>query len=82
MTPFRGAVRAGWSLGRVVAVFVWVSALGSAQAPARPGAPPGQERPERPPGESPASGARIPTVTPQSYPPEQIQAGQPLFASR
>lgn len=82
MTPFRGAVRAGWLLGMVVVACVWVSVLGYAQAPARPAGAPAQERPERPPGESPASGARIPTVTPQSYPPEQIQAGQPLFASR
>lgn len=82
MTPFRGAVRAGWSLGMVALACVWLSALGSAQAPTRPGAGAAQERQERPPGESPASGARIPTVTPQSYPPEQVEAGRPLFASR
>lgn len=79
MTPFRGAVRARWSLGMVAVVCVWVSALGYAQAPVRPGAVPVQERP---PGESPASGARVLTVTPQSYPEAQIQAGRTLFASR
>jgi cytochrome c oxidase cbb3-type subunit 3 len=80
MTPFRGSVRAGWSLGIVVLACVWLSALGRAQAPA---APQGGARPqERPPGESPATPPRPPTVTPQTYPAEQIEAGRPMFASR
>ena len=38
--------------------------------------------PTRPPQASPAAVPPPPTATPQSYPPEQVRAGQPIFAAQ
>lgn len=81
MTPVRRSSQTAPSIALAILACAWLSVLAFAQAPARPSPPPPQA-PERPAGESPASGARLPTSTPQSYPPEQVEAGQPLFASR
>ena len=73
----------------IVLLSVWVAALLQAQAPApaaqnpAPATPPAQAPPPAQGGGrqgSPASQRPPQTVTPQTYPPEQIRAGQVLFA--
>jgi cytochrome c oxidase cbb3-type subunit 3 len=61
--------RTGWRLGAVILVCACAPAIA-------------QQRPPRPEGASPASQPPPRTVTPQSYPAEQIQAGQTRFASQ
>ncbi len=72
---------------------IWIStaallAAGVMIAPGFAGAPPGQGKAQtkakaRPrPGQSPASQAPPPDATPQTYPAEQIRAGETRFASQ
>lgn len=74
----------------IVVLSVWVAAFLQAQAPAPaptpPATPPAQA--PQPPAQgggrqgSPASQRPPQSVTPQTYPPEQVLAGQALFASQ
>jgi cytochrome c oxidase cbb3-type subunit 3 len=79
MKCLQGRPRATASVASVVLACAWLSSLTQAQAP--PGGAPGTP-PQRPTGESPASGPRISTQTPQQYLDAEIQAGQSVFASR
>jgi len=83
VTPSRDAVRVGGRLAMFGLAWLSLAALVFAQAPTQPAtAGQQQQRPARPSSASPASGARTPTATPQSYPPELVQAGQTMFGSR
>jgi cytochrome c oxidase cbb3-type subunit III len=63
-----------------------LSAVPAAAAPARPGTPAGAASPggggRGQGGQRTASQQPPPTATPQSYPPEQVRAGRPLFSAR
>ena len=65
-----------WLVGLLLATSVVHGAQQAQQTP------PGQSPPSRPPGQSPASPRRPEAAAPQSYPPEQVQAGQRLFSAQ